>query len=259
MPVSPLTTSAARATRSHRSPRSVRPARTRSSGKPRRAGDRLGQVPLGRGAGDQHRRVRIVERCGDGREPVHRPALRPERRPGVHQDRAGPPVRPPRSGGRRRRSSGSAGIPRPAGARTIGPARAGGPRRPRPTPGPPARARLRTAEPDAPRRFEGVERAVALRAGAVQVHGDVRGGAGPRHRDRVGRRAGVGTRASTPPIRSTSGASAAVVASTSRCSGWARRSARRAGTATSRSPICNARSTRRVGRRSSATRHPYPP
>ena len=193
MPVSPLTTSAARATRSHSAPRSVRPARTRSPGSPAAratasARSRSAAEPvISTGASGSSSAAATAANRSTGQR------FAPNAAPGCTRTGAGPPVRPRRGpAGSRRRSS---GIGRdPGGLQERAPSgplvRVGrGDRVPLGTL--PARARLRTAEPDAPRRFEGVERAVALRAGAVQVHGDVRGGAGPRHRigrGRVGRR-----------------------------------------------------------------------
>jgi hypothetical protein len=61
-------------------------------------------------------------------------------------------------------------------------------------------------------------------------------------------RSGVGSSSSTAPVRETRGASEPAVASTIRWPGNARRSALSAGTATSTSPTCSARSTSAVGR-----------
>ena len=74
----------------------------------------------------------------------------------------------------------------PPAARTTGPARAGGRRRRRPRRGPPSPGPRPAAEPDPAARVQRVERAMALRAGAVQVDGDVGCGARPRHGGRVG-------------------------------------------------------------------------
>jgi hypothetical protein len=57
----------------------------------------------------------------------------------------------------------------------------------------------------------------------------------------------VGCTASTAPVSRANGASGAGVASTIRCSGRPRRSARNAGTVTSRSPNPSARNTNATG------------
>ena len=257
MPVSPLTTSAARATRSHSAPRSVRPARTRSSGSPAAratasARSRSAAEPvISTGASGPSSAAATAANRSTGQR------FAPNAAPGCTRTGAGPPVR------RARRVQ----------AQVVGIGRDPGGLQERAPPGPlvrvrrgdrvplralPARPRLRAAEPDAPTRFAG-RRAPGGSAGRCRAGSRRRPGRGRSTAPRSGRASAAA--ASTPPIRSTSGASAAVVASTSRCSGWARRSARRAGTATSRSPICSARRTRTVGRASrssSATRHPYP-
>ena len=194
MPVSPLITSPARATRSHSAPRSVRPARTRSTGSPARAGDGRGQVALAGGAGDEDRGPRSVERGGHGREPLDGPPLRPVGRAGVDEDRCtarrgvGPIRRVRRrAGGGRRRPPGSR--PPPA-ARTTGPARAGARRRPRPRRGPPS--------PDPPPRSGTRSGGAGFSAssarwlcGPVPCRLTATSGAGPGHGTAVG--SGVGS------------------------------------------------------------------
>ena len=109
MPVSPLTTSAAPATRSHSSPRSVRPARTRSAGSPAAWATASARSRSAGGAGDQHR-ARPDRPGRRRRRRTGPPASASRRRPrrGARGPVPGAPVRP---GGCRRRSSGSAGIP----------------------------------------------------------------------------------------------------------------------------------------------------
>ena len=229
--------------------------------------------PVGRAGVDEDRRRRtgrpaagrcIVRRCRAGRRRVRRlgsprPVLLD---PGTFDSTSLvlACVRPAQAGDGRRRSSASAGIPTASSsahhrARSCGWAAAtvsqAGPSQPGPAS--PQRNPIRR------RGFSALS--ARWLCGPVPCRLTATSGAVPGHGTAVG--SGVGSSRSTPPMRSTSGASAALVASTRRCSGWARRSARSAGTATSRSPICRARRTRTVGRessgRSSATGTPYPP
>ena len=173
---------------------------------PGAAGDRRGEVALGRRAGDEDRAVR----CRRGRRRRRRTgrrasAWRRRRRRGGR----GPARRRPGGGGRasgRRRSSGSAGIPTSSSsahhrARSCGCAAATASHSGPSQPGPASAQRN-------PMRRRGLSASSARwLCGPVPCRLTATSGAGPDHGTAVG--SGVGSSRSTPPMRSTIGASAA--------------------------------------------------
>ena len=150
------------------------------------AGDGVGEGALGGRAGDHDVVPVLAQRRGDGGEPVGGPALGPEGRAGVHD--GGAVARP----GAQQQvvGVGRHAVGRQQGAPALPLVDAVlGPRRPVPPgPGPPGRG-----EADAAARAQGVQGAVALRPGAVQVHRDVGRGPGPgdRLRPRRGQQRGA--------------------------------------------------------------------